>query len=86
MAFSQDQKHKIYVQHVVEKEKAFLRNVILGDPKKMIIFVCGKSTVMPEQLQSAFEAVVDGIFFDVAGSEILKALRKSKQYFEELWE
>ncbi|KAL5284547.1 NDOR1 family protein [Megaselia abdita] len=76
-AFSRDQENKIYVQHLIEENKSFLREVILE--QNAIIYVAGSSGSMPKSVKEAFITVLDN------DKDYVSAMVKNKRYFEETW-
>lgn len=76
-AFSRDQEHKIYVQHLIEDNKEYIRDLILDH--SAIVFVAGSSGSMPKSVKEAFVAVLDN------DKEYVSAMVKNKRYFEETW-
>lgn len=77
VAFSRDQEHKVYVQHLITKEKARISEIIL---KKMaVILVAGSSNSMPKAVREAFIEVVNG------DEDYLDQMVKCRRYQEETW-
>ncbi|XP_011196040.2 NADPH-dependent diflavin oxidoreductase 1 [Zeugodacus cucurbitae] len=77
VAFSRDQENKVYVQHLITKEKDRLSELIL---KKMaVILIAGSSNNMPKAVREAFIEVLDG------DEEYLERMIKCRRYQEETW-
>lgn len=76
-AFSRDQENKIYVQHLIEENKSYLKDLILE--QNAIVYVAGSSGSMPKSVKEAFVAVLDN------DKEYVSAMIKNKRYFEETW-
>ncbi|XP_055386344.1 NADPH-dependent diflavin oxidoreductase 1 [Condylostylus longicornis] len=76
-AFSRDQEHKVYVQHLIKQQQDTLRDIILL--KNGIILVAGSSNNMPKQVREVFcEIFGNPNYFE-------EVLIKSGRYQEEVW-
>lgn len=83
-AFSRAQEHKVYVQHMIEKESKMIWDYI--DSKNGSIYVCG-GTQMGKDVQVALEAIIaqeKSVTSDEAKAYI-EALQREKRYIQELW-
>ncbi|XP_075159595.1 NADPH-dependent diflavin oxidoreductase 1 [Haematobia irritans] len=76
-AFSRDQDNKIYVQHLIEKDMACLKDLILK--KQAVILVAGSSNNMPKSVREAFVKVLDN------QENVIDEMIKNKRYQEETW-
>lgn len=76
-AFSRDQEHKIYVQHLIEENKSYLQDLILN--QNAIIYVAGSSGNMPKSVKEAFVSVLD------SDKDYVRVMVRNKRYFEETW-
>ncbi|XP_067643825.1 NADPH-dependent diflavin oxidoreductase 1 [Eurosta solidaginis] len=77
VAFSRDQEHKVYVQHLIREQKTRLSKLILE--KKAFVMVAGSSNNMPKAVREAFAEVFDG------DEEYLEQMIKQRRYQEETW-
>ncbi|XP_036344205.1 NADPH-dependent diflavin oxidoreductase 1-like [Rhagoletis pomonella] len=77
VAFSRDQDHKIYVQHLIKQQKELISELILK--KSAVIMVAGSSNSMPKAVHEAFIEVLDG------NEEYLDKMIKGRRYQEETW-
>ncbi|XP_026478400.1 NADPH-dependent diflavin oxidoreductase 1 [Ctenocephalides felis] len=73
-AFSRDQEDKIYVQHLIEKNKELVRNLLNNNAH---VFVSGNSKNMPEAVKESFQ--------NVYGEDDLEELIKCGRYQVETW-
>lgn len=63
VAFSRDQKNKVYVQHKIELEKELVAKMIFE--QKASVFIAGNAKFMPEAVKLALKnALVDCGFLD----------------------
>ncbi|XP_061393406.1 NADPH-dependent diflavin oxidoreductase 1 [Musca vetustissima] len=76
-AFSRDQDHKIYVQHLIEENVSELKTLILEN--QAFILVAGSSKNMPKSVKEAFLKVLDG------KEALLEEMIKQRRYQEETW-
>lgn len=76
-AFSRDQDHKIYVQHLIEQNVEELQKLILE--RQAVILVAGSSNDMPKAVKEAFLKVLNG------QETLLEEMVKQKRYQEETW-
>ncbi|XP_055587326.1 NADPH-dependent diflavin oxidoreductase 1 [Uranotaenia lowii] len=75
-AFSQDQKDKVYVQHLISKQGALLRKLLME--LNGVFLVSGSSKNMPEAVREALgEAIGSSLYVD--------EMIKSDRYQEETW-
>jgi len=84
LAFSRDQKQKIYVQHrLVEKSRDLFKWIENGAK----IYVCGDMKNMAQDVNKAFVDIISregGISVEKA-QEYLKTMRKQKRYLEDVY-
>ncbi|XP_073837934.1 NADPH-dependent diflavin oxidoreductase 1 [Musca autumnalis] len=76
-AFSRDQEHKIYVQHLIEQHVDELQKLILD--RQAFILVAGSSNDMPKSVKEAFTKVLNG------QQAVLEEMIKQRRYQEETW-
>lgn len=76
-AFSRDQENKVYVQHLIEENGPYLRDIIMN--QEAIIYVAGSSGSMPKSVKEAFITVLDD------DKDYVGDMVKNKRYFEETW-
>ena len=85
LAFSRDQKQKIYVQHLIKKNSEKLFELISKENAR--IYVCG-GVAMGKAVRNAFTEIFE--FYktqnnNITGPEYLDKLLKSDTYVQELW-
>ena len=84
VAFSRDQKKKVYVQHKIRENRSRVWDLLANGAA---IYVAGSSTKMPSDVLSAFEEVVSeeaGVSREEA-SRWVKSLEKAGRYHVEAW-
>jgi len=74
LAFSRDQKHKIYVQHRLREEADALRTWIEGGAA---IYLCGAKDPMAEDVEKTLE--------DILGSDRLGDIEEKGCYIKEVY-
>jgi sulfite reductase alpha subunit-like flavoprotein len=75
-AFSRDQEDKNYVQHLIEKEGSFLKNLLIDQSGRF--FVSGSSKNMPEAVREVLEKALENKSF-------VEEMIKLGKYQEETW-
>jgi len=84
-AFSRDQKQKVYVQHRLQ-ENATLVNEML-EKEKANFYVCGDASNMAREVSIILSKIISeqrGLSAE-KGEEIVKNMRSSNQYQEDVW-
>lgn len=84
VAFSRDQKQKVYVQHKMQEHSQRLWNLL---SEGAVVYVAGSSTKMPSDVLSAFEDIISkesGLPRESA-VKWLRALEKASKYHVEAW-
>lgn len=84
LAFSRDQKEKIYVQHrMLQKSKELYSWIENG----AIIYVCGDKSLMAKDVHASFIEIIskEGGMSEEKAQEYLKDLRKQKRYLEDVY-
>lgn len=86
-AFSRDQSEKIYVQHKMLANAAYLYELI--DGQGAYIYVCGDAKNMAVDVGHAFEAVIQQSSSLCSSREqvldYIKKLKGSGRYLEDVW-
>ncbi|KAF6213266.1 hypothetical protein GE061_010984 [Apolygus lucorum] len=84
-AFSRDQPHKIYVQHVLLEQKELIVNQLIS--RRGHFFVAGSSKDMPEAVRSAVKksAVDAGRMSDEEADKWLEQMDRENRYQQEVW-
>ncbi|XP_016978879.2 NADPH-dependent diflavin oxidoreductase 1 [Drosophila rhopaloa] len=77
IAFSRDQDHKVYVQHLITKNGAHLAKLIKD--RNAFIYVAGNSNNMPKSVREAFIEILDG------DADYVDLMIKQRRYQEETW-
>ena len=84
VAFSRDQKEKLYVQHkLLENKKEIFKWIEEGAN----IYVCGDKNTMANDVKDAFRQIVksQAEFSDEKAAEYIKDLRKQNRYHEDVY-
>lgn len=76
-AFSRDEDHKVYVQHLITKCGPHLKSLIKD--LNAFIYVAGNSNNMPKSVKEAFIEVLDG------DADYVDMMIKQRRYQEETW-
>lgn len=86
LAFSRDQKDKVYVQNLMQDEKLAGELWTLIKEKKARIFVCG-ATGMGRSIKEALTAIAQeqGKLSNDAATAFIKKLMDDGEYIQELW-
>lgn len=85
VAFSRDQKQKIYVQHKMKENSKVLWNLLQSGA---IIYVSGSANQMPKDVKEAFQEVVqqEGGLSVEESENYISNLEKTKRYQVETWD
>jgi len=75
-AFSRDQEDKVYVQHIIRKEKSLLKSLIVQ--RGGYFYVSGSSKNMPTAVKEALEEAIED-------KVLVQVLVKTGRYQEETW-
>jgi len=84
VAFSRDGPNKVYVQHKI-KEQAVEINKLLQE--KAFFYVCGDAANMAREVNTILGQIIAeqrGVP-ESKGEEVVKAMRASNQYQEDVW-
>ncbi|XP_072908245.1 NADPH-dependent diflavin oxidoreductase 1 [Hemitrygon akajei] len=84
-AFSQDQDHKIYVQHRIKENGAVIWDLI-GN-KKAYFYIAGNAKMMPAQVTDSLKSVFqsEGGLSDTDSEHLLVELEQGKRFQTETW-
>ncbi|XP_036392883.1 NADPH--cytochrome P450 reductase-like isoform X1 [Megalops cyprinoides] len=85
VAFSRDQEHKVYVQHLLKKNKEQLWKLI--DSESAHIYICGDARNMARDVQNVFYEIVEelgGVTHTQAVDYIKKLMTKGR-YSQDVW-
>jgi len=82
VAFSREQKEKVYVQDLIEKEGRKMWELV--DGKKAKVFVCG-GVAMGNAVRETFKKIFGKFGDGVDGASYLDRMLGSEQYVQELW-
>jgi NADPH-ferrihemoprotein reductase len=83
-AFSRDGPQKVYVQHLIEQNAEELNDLL---EKKAYFYVCGDAANMAREVNTLLGKIIakrKGVD-ESKGEEIVKAMRASGQYQEDVW-
>jgi len=83
-AFSRDQKEKIYVQHRLKEHGEEINKLL---EQKAYFYVCGDAANMAREVSHVLGDVISeqrGVSKE-KGEEIVKGMRASNQYQEDVW-
>jgi sulfite reductase alpha subunit-like flavoprotein len=88
VAFSRDQKEKIYVQHLIKEKSEFIYDMVFD--KRCYVFLVGNSKVLPKSIDKALKHVFcqinkDKDVLDEEWNKILYSLKKSGRFYIETW-
>ncbi|XP_028840368.1 NADPH--cytochrome P450 reductase isoform X2 [Denticeps clupeoides] len=85
VAFSRDQEHKVYVQHLLKKNKEHLWRLIHMDNAH--IYICGDARNMAREVQKAFHEIAEevGNLSHTQAVEYFKHLMKKGRYSQDVW-
>ncbi|XP_052831310.1 NADPH-dependent diflavin oxidoreductase 1 isoform X1 [Octopus bimaculoides] len=84
-AFSRDQEDKVYVQHVLLKQKALVWNLL--EVEKAYFYIAGNANQMPNNVRDAVVEIVEteGGKSKNDADEYVKYLEQTKRYQVECW-
>ncbi|XP_078282214.1 NADPH-dependent diflavin oxidoreductase 1 [Rhinoraja longicauda] len=84
-AFSRDQDHKIYVQHLIKEKGDVVWDLIQN--KKANFYIAGNAKMMPGQVTDALAAVFqsEGGLSDTDSENLLVELERCKRFQTETW-
>ncbi|KAH8397387.1 hypothetical protein KR222_001544 [Zaprionus bogoriensis] len=77
VAFSRDQEHKVYVQHLIKEQGSQLAKLIRE--QNAYVYVAGSSNNMPKAVREAFIEALDN------DANYIEQLIKQRRYQEETW-
>jgi len=80
LAFSREEKEKVYVQHLLKKEGEFIWDLI--ENKGAYLYVCG-ALKMGQDIRDVLGELFTANGKD--GAEYLKQLNKQNRFVQELW-
>ncbi|XP_073471314.1 NADPH--cytochrome P450 reductase isoform X2 [Aquarana catesbeiana] len=85
VAFSRDQKEKIYVQHLLKKNKEHLWKLI--NEENAHIYICGDARNMARDVQNAFYDIVEefGKMDHALAVDYIKKLMTKGRYSQDVW-
>ncbi|XP_030648640.1 NADPH--cytochrome P450 reductase [Chanos chanos] len=85
VAFSRDQEHKVYVQHLLKKNKEHLWNLIHS--KNAHIYICGDARNMARDVQAAFHEIAEeaGGLTHSQAVDYFKRLMTKGRYSQDVW-
>ncbi|KPP71138.1 NADPH--cytochrome P450 reductase-like [Scleropages formosus] len=85
VAFSRDQEHKVYVQHLLKKNKEHLWKLIHTESAH--IYVCGDARNMARDVQNAFYEVAEemGGMNRTQAVDYIKKLMTKGRYSQDVW-
>jgi sulfite reductase alpha subunit-like flavoprotein len=79
VAFSREREEKVYVQHMINSDKEKLWNLI--KKKDTVLYVCGDGKKMAFDVRRTLTE----IGLDHGITDLVKELKKSSRYFEDIW-
>ncbi|KAK1800367.1 hypothetical protein P4O66_005591 [Electrophorus voltai] len=85
VAFSRDQRHKVYVQHLLKKNKEYLWKLIHFS--NVHIYVCGDAHNMARDVKATFHAIAEevGELSHAEAVDYFKQLTISGHYSQDVW-
>jgi NADPH-ferrihemoprotein reductase len=84
VAFSRDGPEKVYVQHKMKEQAAEIDKLL---QQKAFFYVCGDAANMAREVNNLLVKIIAeqrGVS-EQKGEEIVKAMRASNQYQEDVW-
>jgi NADPH-ferrihemoprotein reductase len=83
-AFSRDGPKKVYVQHKIEEAGEEVNKLL---EQKAYFYVCGDAAHMAREVNSLLGKIISKYrnVSESKGEEIVKAMRASNQYQEDVW-
>ncbi|KAJ0022196.1 hypothetical protein NQD34_009686 [Periophthalmus magnuspinnatus] len=85
VAFSRDQEHKVYVQHLIKQNKENIWKLVHTDSAH--IYVCGDARNMAKDVQTAFYEIAEefGGMTRTQATEYVKKLMTKGRYSQDVW-
>ncbi|XP_026047582.1 P450 (cytochrome) oxidoreductase b isoform X1 [Astatotilapia calliptera] len=85
VAFSRDQDHKVYVQHLLTKNKEHVWKLIHTDNAH--IYICGDARNMAKDVQTAFYEIAEqvGVMTRTQAVDYVKKLMTKGRYSQDVW-
>ena len=83
-AFSRDGPQKVYVQHKIEENGETVNQLL---EQKAYFYVCGDAAHMAREVNTLLGKIISKYrnVSETKGEEIVKAMRASNQYQEDVW-
>lgn len=83
-AFSRDGPQKVYVQHKLEENGEEVNRLL---EQKAYFYVCGDAAHMAREVNTLLGKIISKYrnVSETKGEEIVKAMRASNQYQEDVW-
>ncbi|GAB1606870.1 NADPH-dependent diflavin oxidoreductase 1 isoform X1 [Argonauta hians] len=84
-AFSRDQEDKVYVQHLLLKQRSLLWKLL--EEQKAYFYVAGNANQMPKNVQEAVVEIIEmeGNMSKTAAEDYVKYMEQTKRYQVECW-
>lgn len=82
VAFSRDQKEKIYVQNLILEQKELVWRLLQEDA---VVYVCGDASSMAPAVREAFSQVISHFTSEKEAKEYMDTMEESKRYLEDVW-
>jgi len=85
VAFSRDQKHKVYVQNKMKECGTILWDVI--NRQQGIFYISGSAGKMPQAVRGALKEIIEteGRMDTEAAEKYLKTMELKRRFFTETW-
>lgn len=85
VAFSRDQEQKVYVQHLLKKNKEAMWKLI--NSENAHIYVCGDARNMAKDVQTAFYEIAEelGGMTRTQATDYIKKLMTKGRYSQDVW-
>lgn len=81
VAFSREQKDKVYVQNKILEQKELVWRVLEAKGK---VYVCGDAAAMAPDVRAAFAKVI-AEFSSADPANYLQAMQREDRYLEDVW-
>ena len=84
VAFSRDGPNKVYVQHKMKENAAEINKLL---EEKAYFYVCGDAANMAREVNTLIGQIIaeQRSLPELKGEEIVKTMRASNQYQEDVW-
>merc|ERR1711933_566323 len=82
LAFSRDQKEKIYVQNLILEQKELIWRLLQEDA---VVYVCGDASSMAPAVREAFSRVISHFTSEKEAKVYMDTMEESKRYLEDVW-